>query len=140
MSFLDLCYDLFTRTSKYHDLGKDVENLNKYNYYTTNYYLFNLYLTNRKDIEDFIVDVRFDNPIYAFASQLQKAANGSMRKLCSLEPNELFIELQGELSNIVFKGAYDSIKLLYNLDEQQSINLAKRIVAGDMTIFTEFKC
>lgn len=33
MNFLDLCYDLFLRTSKYHDLGKDIENWNKWNFY-----------------------------------------------------------------------------------------------------------
>lgn len=140
MNFFDLCYELFMRTSKYHDLGKDIENLNKYNFYITNYYSSNLYYTNRKEIEDFIQDVRIDNPIFALICQAQKAATGSIRKLWHLNPDELFIELQGELNNIVFKGAYDSIKLEYNLNEQQSANLVKRIVAGDMSIFTEFKC
>ena len=139
-NFIDMCYDLFTRTSQYHDLGKDVDNLNKINYYLTNYYSCNLYLTNRKDIEDFIVDVRFDNPIYAAICQIAKASSGPMRKLYELNHDELYIELRGEIPNIVFKGAYDSIKLLYNLDEQQSANLATRFVSEDMTIFTDYKC
>lgn len=29
MNFFDMCYELFMRTSKYHDLGKDVLNYNK---------------------------------------------------------------------------------------------------------------
>ncbi len=26
MNFFDMCYELFMRTSKYHDLGKDIQN------------------------------------------------------------------------------------------------------------------
>ena len=90
MNFFDMCYEVFTKISQYHDLGKDIENLNKYNYYLTNYYTCNLYLTNRKEIEDFIVDVRSDNPVYAFICQLKKRSYGSLRKLHELNPNELF--------------------------------------------------
>lgn len=28
MNFFDMCYELFMRTSKYHDLGKDIQNYN----------------------------------------------------------------------------------------------------------------
>ncbi|MCM1438009.1 MAG: hypothetical protein NC131_02190 [Roseburia sp.] len=139
MSFFDMCHELFIRTSKYHDLGKDIENLNKYNYYKNNYYRYNLYLMNRKDIEDFIVDVRFDNPIFAVICQLAKATSGTMVKLHELNPDQLYLELQGEIPNIIFKGAYDSIKLLYNLDENQSKDLATRIAMQDMTIFNDYK-
>lgn len=45
MNFLDLCNDLFLRTSKYHDLGKDIENWNKWNFYVVNYYTGQLYFT-----------------------------------------------------------------------------------------------
>lgn len=140
MNFFDMCYELFTRTSQYHDLGKDVENLNKYNYYLTNYYMCNLYLTNRKEIENFIVDVRSDNPVCAFICQLKKRSYGPLRKLYELNPNELYLELHGEINNIVFKGAFDSIKLLFKLDDEQSETLAKRIANEDMTIFTDYKC
>lgn len=140
MNFLDICYDLFTRTSQYHDLGKDVENLNKINYYLTNYYTLNLYLTKRKEIEDFIVDVRFDNPVFAAMCQLAKAASGPMLKLHELNPDQLYQELQGEIPNIVYKGAYDSIKLLFHLNDEQSKTLATRIASKDMSVFTDYKC
>lgn len=141
MNFLDLCYDLFLRTSKYHDLGKDIENWNKWNFYVVNYYTGQLYFTKRKDIEDFIVDVRMDNPIYAAFSQLYKTINnGPLRKLNQLNDYELYIELRGEAPTIIYKGAYDCIKLYHNLDEQQSSDLAKRFALNDLTIFTDYKC
>ena len=142
MNFLDMCYEVFTNTSKYHDLGKDIDNLNKLNSYLTNYYAQNLYLTNRQDIENFIVEVRLDNPVYSAMCQLIKVANSTIpiRPLQELSPNELFIELQGEVKNVILKGAYDSIKLLYHLDEQQSKTLATRIATEDMTIFTDYRC
>ena len=135
MNFFEMCYELFTRMSKYHELSKDVENYNK-----IVWYLNNFQFADRKEIEKFIVDVRFDNRVYSAICQLQKVVNGPIRKLSELNPNELFVELQGEIKNVVLKGAYDSIKLLYNLDEQQSAILAQRIAAEDMAIFTEYKC
>ena len=53
MNFFDMCYELFMRTSKYHDLGKDVLNYNKVINYMNNFYG-----VDRKEIEKFIVDVR----------------------------------------------------------------------------------
>ena len=38
MNFFDMCYELFMRTSKYHDLGKDVLNYNKVINYMNNFY------------------------------------------------------------------------------------------------------
>lgn len=141
MNFLDMCYDLFSKTSKYHDLGKDMDNLNKINSYLANYYVQNLYVTNRQDIEKFIIGVRLDNPVYSALCQLIKTINSPipLRPLQELSPNELFIELQGEVKNVILKGAYDSIKLLYKLDEPQSKALAARIAAEDMTIFADYK-
>ena len=135
MNFLDMCYDVFTRTSQYHDLGKDLENYNKLVYYSNNFYSI-----DRSEIERFIVEVRFDNLIYSTTQQLGKVISGPLKKLWQLTPDELYKELQGEIVNIILKGAYDSIKLLYNLDEQQSANLANRIATGDMSLFEEYKC
>ncbi len=113
MNFLDMCYQVFIKTSKYHDLGKDIDNFNKLDSYLTNYYTQNLYLTNRQDIENFIVEVRLDNSVYSAMCQLIKNANSPihLRPLQELTSNELFIELQGKVKNVIMKGAYDSIKL-----------------------------
>lgn len=136
MNFFDLCYELFMRTSKYYDLGKDVENYNK-----TIYYLNNFNFINRKEIEKFIIEVRFDNPVYSALCQLLKVLSSApLRLLQELTPMELYFELKGEITNLVFKGAHDCFVLLNNLCEQESANLAKRIASGDMTIFTDYKC
>lgn len=37
MNFFDMCYELFMRTSKCHDLGKDIQNYNKVIYYMNNF-------------------------------------------------------------------------------------------------------
>lgn len=42
---------------------------------------------------------------------------------------------EGEISNLIM----DSIKLLNNLDKEQSDSLAKRIVNSDFTIFNEYR-
>ena len=135
MNFFDMCYEVFTKTSQSHDLDKDVKNYNK-----IIYYLNNFQISDRKEIERFIVEVRSDNLVYSAICQLQKAVNGPLRKLWELNLNELYLELQGEIKNVVLKGAYESIKLLHNLNDQQSAILAQRIAAEDVTLFTEYNC
>lgn len=68
MNFFELCYDLFMRTSKYYDLGKDVQKYNK----AINY-LRKFYSTAREDIEQFIVEVREENPIIEAKQLLLKS-------------------------------------------------------------------
>lgn len=136
MNFFDMCYELFMRTSKYHDLGKDVLNYNK----VINY-LNNFYGVNRKEIEKFIVDVRMDNPVYSAMQQIVKvvASNIPLRRLEELYPNELYNELCGEIYNVVLKGAYDSVKLLNELTADEELELSKRFANGDSSIFTQYK-
>jgi len=136
MNFFDMCYELFMRTSKYHDLGKDVLNYNKVINYMNNFYG-----VNRKEIEKFIVDVRMDNPVYSAMQQSVKvvASNIPLRRLEELYPNELYNELCGEIYNVVLKGAYDSVKLLNELTVDEELELSKRFANGDSSIFTQYK-
>ena len=62
------------------------------------------------------------------------------KTLDQLSSYELFNELQGEICNIVKKGAFDSIKLLNDISWEQDEALAERFVKGDMTIFTQYRC
>ncbi len=136
MNFFDMCYELFMRTSKYHDLGKDVLNYNKVINYMNNFYG-----VDRKEIEKFIVDVRMDNPVYSAIQQIVKvvASNIPLRRLEELYPNELYNELCGEIYNVVLKGAYDSVKLLNELTADEELELSKRFANGDSSIFTQYK-
>lgn len=136
MNFFDLCYELFMRTSKYHDLGKDIQNYNK-----VIYYMNNICGVDRKEIEEFIIDVRVNNPVYSAMQQMVKVmvSNVPLRRLEELYLNELYIELRGELYNIVLKGAYDSIKLLNELTIEEELALSKRFANGDSSIFTQYK-
>lgn len=136
MNFFDMCYELFMRTSKYHDLGKDVLNYNKVINYMNNFYG-----VDRKEIEEFIVDVRIDNPVYSAIQQIVKgmANNVPLRRLEELYPNELYNELCGEIYNVVLKGAYDSVKLLNKLTVDEELELSKRFANGDSSIFTQYK-
>lgn len=136
MNFFDMCYELFMRTSKYHDLGKDVLNYNKVINYMNNFYG-----VDRKEIEKFIVDVRMDNPVYSAMQQIVKvvASNIPLRRLEELYPNELYNELCGEIYNVVLKGAYDCVKLLNKLTVDEELELSKRFANGDSSIFTQYK-
>ncbi len=136
MNFFDMCYELFMRTSKYHDLGKDVQNYNKVITYMNNFFG-----VERKEIEKFIIDVRMDNPVYSAIQQMVKemVSNVPLRRLEELYPNELYNELCGELYNIVLKGAYDSIKLLNGLTREEELELSKRFANGDSSIFALYK-
>lgn len=136
MNFFDMCYELFMRTSKYHDLGKDVLNYNKVINYMNNFYG-----VDRKEIEKFIVDVRMDNPVYSAMQQIVKvvASNIPLRRLEELYPNELYNELCEEIYNVVLKGAYDSVKLLNKLTVDEELELSKRFANGDSSIFTQYK-
>ena len=51
-----------------------------------------------------------------------------------------YIELRGEICNVVLKGAYDSIKLLNDLTTEEELQLSKRFASGDSSIFTQYKC
>lgn len=137
MNFFDMCYELFMRTSKYYDLGKDIQNYNKVIYYMNNFYG-----VDRKKIEEFIIDVRMDNPVYSEIQQMVKVMVSSvpLRRLEELYLNELHNELRGEIYNVVLKGAYDSIELLNELTIEEELQLSKRFANGDSSIFTQYKC
>lgn len=102
----------------------------------------NFYGVDRKKIEEFIIDVRIDNPVYSAMQQMAKVmvSNVPLRRLEELYLNELYIELRGELYNVVLKGAYDSIKLLNELTTEEGLQLSKRLASGDGSIFTQYKC
>ena len=133
MTFIEKCFEIFERVAKSHDLSKDVENYNKALNYSDKFYS-----VPRYEIENFIISVRIDNPIVAVIETAVKALNSKIDVLWNLSLDDLYNELQGEISNLIMKGAYDSIKLLNDLDKEQSDSLAKRMVNGDFTIFNDY--
>ncbi len=141
MNFMDMCYELFQRISKIDDLSNDVQNYNTAIFYSSNFWNI-----DSETIISFIIEVRKDNIIYTAIQQLLKmyrnfVLNGMPpRTLDQLNPYELYNELQGEVYNIIKKGAFDSIKLLNDISSEQDEELAERFVKGDMTIFTQYRC
>ncbi len=141
MNFMDMCYELFQRISKIDDLSNDVLNYNTAIFYSSNFWNI-----DSETIISFIIEVRKDNIIYTAIHQLLNmyrnfVLNGmSPRTLDQLNPYELYNELQGEVYNIIKKGAFDSIKLLNDISSEQDEELAERFVKGDMTIFTQYRC
>lgn len=135
MNFFDMCYELFMKTSKYHDLGKDIQNYNKVIYYMNNF--CNI---DRKEIEKFIINIRMENPVYSAMQQMLKVTVGNtpLRRLEEIYLHELYSELRGELYNIVLKGAYDSIKILNQLTKKQEQDLLKGLAVGDRNIFVQY--
>lgn len=134
MNFFDICFELFERTSKFHDLSKDVENYNKALYYKDNFTFI-----PRKEVEEFIVSVRIDNPFAAMAEAAAKALKRNLDHISNIPPENLYQELQGEIANLVFKGAFDSLKLLNTLNDEQSKALTERICKQDFAIFSEYR-
>lgn len=134
MNFLEECYKLFERTSKTHDLSKDIKNYNK-----ALFYLNNFYSVRRDEIEKFIVSVRLDNQIAAIIELFAKVQCGPISTLSQVPIDNLYAELQGEIPNLIMKGALDSIKLLNDLNDEQTNQLATRFYKGDLTIFDEYK-
>ena len=141
MNFMDMCYELFQRISKIYDLSKDVQNYNRAIFYSGNFWNM-----DSETIINFIIEVREDNIIYTAIQQLLKmyrnfVVNGmSPKTLNQLSPYELYNELQGEICNIIKKGAFDSIRLLNDISPEQDEALAERFVKGDMKIFTQYRC
>ena len=141
MNFMDMCYTLFQRTSKVYDLNKDVQNYNRAIFYSSNFWDI-----DSETIINFIIEVRENNIIYIAIQQLLRmyrnfVLNGiSPKTLNQLSPYELYNELQGEICNIIKKGAFDSIKLLNDISSEQDEALAERFVKGDMKIFTQYRC
>lgn len=142
MNFVDLCFDIFMKTyqnsalKKSHDMYKDFENYDK-----ANQYLQCFSLIDRRTIIDFIIDVRTDNLIYTALTQIARYANNSqaIKTLFDLNPIELYDELRIEHQRIILKGALDSFILLYKLSEEQSKELASRIVNNDISIFAQYQ-
>lgn len=141
MNFMDMCYELFKRISKIYDLSKDVQNYNRAIFYSSNFWNI-----DTEVIINFIIEVRQDNIIYTAIQQLLKMYSDFMvsgtppKTLDQLSPYELYNELQGEICNIIKKGAFDSIKLLNDISPVQDETLAERFVKGDMKIFTQYRC
>ena len=141
MNFMDMCYELFQRISKTYDLNKDVQNYNR-----AIFYLGNFWDIDSETIINFIIEIRKGNIIYTAIQQLLRmyrnfVLNGmSPKTLDQLNPYELYNELQGEICNIIKKGAFDSIKLLNDISSEQDEALAERFVKGDMKIFTQYRC
>ncbi len=139
MDFFTKCLDLFQRisdVSDVHDLEKDVNNYQKLQYYKMNFNRI-----NRKKIEQFIIDVRCDNNIFTAIRQLKRTVMYEPSKfLYQLSLNELFNELCGEEYNIVLKGAYDSVKVLNELTDEQDKELQNKFANEDMDIFEQYKC
>ena len=141
MNFMDMCYELFQRTSKIYDLNKDVQNYNKAIFYSSNFWVI-----DSETIINFIIEVRKDNVIYTAIQQLLRMYRNfvldgmSPKTLDQLSLSELYNELQGEICNIIKKGAFDSIKLLNDISSEQDEILAERFVRGDMEIFTQYRC
>lgn len=141
MNFMDMCYELFQRISKIYDLSKDVQNYNRAIFYSSNFWNI-----DSETVINFIIEVRQDNIICAAIQQVLKmnrnfVVNGIPPKtLDQLSPYELYNELQGEVYNIIKKGAFDSIKLLNDISQEQDEALAERFVKGDMKIFTQYRC
>lgn len=139
MNFFVQCYDLFQRISSasdVHDLKKDVENYQKLQYYKMNFNFI-----NRKDIEQFIFDVRSDNTILTAIRQVKKTVMyGPLKFLNQLSLSELYNELCGEEYNIVLKGAYDSVKVLNDLTDEEDKELRTRFAKEDTDIFVQYKC
>lgn len=141
MNFMDMCYELFQRISKIYDLSKDVQNYNRAIYYSSNFWNI-----DSETIINFIIEVRQDNIIYTAIQQLLRMHRNFVvsgmppKTLDQLSPYELYNELQGEICNIIKKGAFDSIKLLNDISPEQDEALAERFVKGDTNIFTQYRC
>ena len=131
---MEECYKLFERTSKTHDLSKDIKNYNK-----ALFYLNNFYSVRREVIENFIVSVRLDNQIATIIELCAKAQRGPINTLSQITIDNLYAELQGEIPNLIMKGALDSIKLLNDLNDEQTNQLATRFYNCDLTIFDDYK-
>ena len=138
---MDMCYELFQRISKIYDLSKDVQNYDRAIFYSSNFWN-----TDSNTIINFIIEVRMDNIICTAIQQLLRMHGNFVlneippKTLNQLSPYELYNELQGEICNIIKKGAFDSIKLLNDISSEQDEALAERFVKGDMKIFTQYKC
>ena len=71
-------------------MGKDIQNYNKVIYYMNNFYG-----VDQKEIKEFLIDVRVDNPVYSAIQQMVKVmvSNVPLRRFEELYLNELYIEL-----------------------------------------------
>lgn len=130
---------MFQRTSDIsdvHDLKKDINNYQKLQYYIKNFWII-----NRNIIEEFIVDVRNDNVLFSAIQQVKGTVMyGPLRRLDELSLPELYNELCGEEYNIVLKGAYDSVKVLNELTDEQDKELQNRFANEDTNIFVQYRC
>ena len=134
MSFFGECYSVFERASKTHDLSKDWKDYND-----AFFYLINFDIVRLEVIKDFLLKIRLNNPIAATFRLSEGVQRRLLNGLARFSPDKLYKELQSEIPNLIIKGAFDSIRILNNLDEYQTALLATRMRNRDFTIFDEFK-
>ena len=138
MNFFEKCKHLMDSTKEFKDLKDDFDNLNKWDNLVRNYAD-----TPKETITNFIIKVRTNNIVFTVSKQLPKLVNSCIsnikpRTIFELNFYELFIELKAEYFNIVSKGAYDCIKFIKNLSEDDG-KLAERIARFDDSIFNDLK-
>ena len=133
MNFFDKCKVLMDKTKSFKDLKEDFDNLNKWDDLVKNYFY-----TPKEEIINFIIKVRINNLVYTMMQRVSEVIknneNHPYRTLYDLNPLELFSVLKGEYFTIVSKGAYDCIKYLKNINEDD-ISLACQIANFDDSIF-----
>ena len=116
--FYDICYEVLSHYLNFPDVFdtyKSIEDGNKYlKYYPQNDFDFQ---NKRKDIIDYIMEVRGNNFIYQCQESsklfLPVTLGFSNKTLFDDDRRELRIQLENEISVLILKGIHQAIKHLY---------------------------
>lgn len=135
-NFFEMCLSVFKQNLHLQELKEDVDDYNRAEEYL-NY--FNQ--IRREDIENFILSVRAKSPIRKVRELISniRSSNQNVKFLWQLDPLELYSTLKAEQNDIVYKGVLDAIKFLNGLNEQQTEDVAQRLVNGDVSIFGTYR-
>ena len=135
-NFFEMCNSVFRKNSHLPELKEDVDD-----YQCAEEYLNHFNQIPRENIENFILAVRAKSLIRKIRELIFNVMSGNqnVKFLWQLDPAELYSTLKAEQVDIVYKGVLDTIKFLNELNEEQTEEVAQRIVKCDIGVFGSYR-
>lgn len=133
----DLCYTLISHYLQFPDVADTFKDISDGISYLQNYpQTPQKFFGKQDDIIRYIVKARVDNLVYIYRNSRQIPVPGlSGKSLKQATSNELFVELEDDVSLLALKGIHQTIKHLYPMLNDN--NLSDELLQQDISVIQE---
>ncbi len=136
--FNDICYEVLSHYLHFPDVADTFKSINDGINHLRNYPLNDFdFQYKRGEIISYILKARMDNFIYQYHETNKVLALSPIGKTLYQDTrNELYVQLDIEVSMLKLKGIYQTIKHLY--PEVNDDALSGELLQNDMTVFARY--